>query len=116
MLVSPETVERLRQILRTESLSHETELFELVKDGLANQFRRGFAAATGGAAKEKQTPVLPGSWDLHRRAQAKARIKNIFATVVLLLLVAGGLATVTAFRPPFSNNHPLADRLGPSAP
>ena len=55
LVISVEAAERLRQMLRTEKLTSESELVELVKDRLATQYARGLADSMGNHLDELVT-------------------------------------------------------------
>jgi hypothetical protein len=110
LVISIEAVERLRQMLRTEKLTSEADLLTLLKDRLAMQYMRGLNE--GGAQTGKDPDRLPShwnkktgrsdSWEMHRRAQQKSRIKNVLITAMLLLMAGAALVAISMFRPSLS--------------
>lgn len=117
LVLSIESTERLRQMLKTESLTSEGQLITLVKDALAFQYLRGVNEGVVQAGKDparlpsRSIPQRPGradSWELHRRAQRNGKIRNVLATMVILGLAAAGLITMGMIRPTLSNDSPQA--------
>jgi len=110
LVISIEATERLRQMLRTEKLTSESDLIALVKDGLATHYMRGLNE--GAAQTGKDPDRLPSrwtkktgrsdSWEMHRRALQKRRVKNVLATVMLLLMAGTALVAMSMFRPSLS--------------
>jgi hypothetical protein len=110
LVISIETTERLRQILRTEKLASESDLFAVVKDALALQYMRGVNEGVAQSGKDprrrssRQSSNVPDSWEQHRRAQRKSKLKNYFATAMVLLMAATAIFVISMFRPSLSGD------------
>jgi hypothetical protein len=112
LVISIEATERLRQMLRTETLASESDLIALVKDRLAMQYMRGVNEGAGqGGNNPDRIPSgstkkmgRSDSWEMHRRAQQKSRLKNVLATVMVLLMVGTAIVVATMFSPTLSGD------------
>ncbi|HEX3698973.1 MAG TPA: hypothetical protein VH374_26625 [Polyangia bacterium] len=130
LLLTPQSRELLRQVLKTEKLDGEPELIGAVKEALRLQYSRGFheGVAEGAKGGGPGLPAVPPPRDdgrglspsVHntessqerrqrrRQRRFRQRLRNALVTVTMLVMAGAVLLALNSAKPELSAERPNA--------